>query len=537
MIPGKKYKPEDLAEIAWRRRWYIVVPLVVIAVGTGAMSQMLPNRYESQATILIVPPQVPKDYVKPTITEGMVERLNGMQQQILSHTRLERMILDFDLYKADRKTGSMDDIIERMRRDDIKVNVAKTRRRMDDPVSFTVSYESEDPKAAMLVTERLASLFVQENLEQRSNLSETTNRFLQSQVDDALRKVHEQGAKLEAFRRANVGRLPTEVQSNLTVMQTTQQQLQGLYEAINRDRERQLVIERTLSDESALASVTVPMAQNASGRGGAQIVMSPSQELAAARQSLSTLELRLKPDHPDIKSQKRRIAELEQKVAADALQQPVSEGALPRIVTSGDVAEQRRLAGLRTEHESLGRSIITKRQQAEGLEKAIAGYRTRVEVAPTLESELTQLTRDFDTMQESYTSLLRKMQDAQVAANLEERQVGQQFRIIESARMPEHAASPHRGRMTLMGICAGLVLGLGLAAFLEYRDSSLRTEDDVLIALSLPVVALVPVMWTTRERRSLRRRRLLLASSAAAMVAVSFAALAWKLRLFEDWIR
>jgi uncharacterized protein involved in exopolysaccharide biosynthesis len=407
---------------------------------------------------------------------------------------------------------------------------------MDDPVSFTVGYESEDPKAAMLVTERLASLFVQENLEQRSSLSDTTNRFLQSQVDDALRKVKEQGARLEAFRRANVGRLPTEVQSNLQMLQTTQQQLQVLYEAINRDRERQLVIERTLADESAIASVTVPAAVTG-GRGGAQVVLSPAQELAAARQSLATMELRLKADHPDVKSQKRHIAELEQKVAADALQQPVSEGGLPKIVTTADVAEQRRLAALRTEHESLGRSVVTKRQQAEGLEKSIASYRARVEVAPTLESELSQLNRDFETMQETYTGLLRKTQDAQVAANLEERQVGQQFRIIESARMPEHAASPHRGRMTFMGLCAGLAIGLGLAAFFEYRDSSLRTEDDVLVALSLPVVALVPVMWTTRERRSLRRRRVLLASSAAATLMVSFAALAWKLRLFDDWMR
>jgi polysaccharide chain length determinant protein (PEP-CTERM system associated) len=534
VIPGKKYKPEDLIEIAWRRRWFILGPLLLISVTTLTLTQMMPNRYRSESTVLIVPPRIPKDYVKPTVTEGLQERLEAMQQQLLSRTRLERIVLDFDLYRAARKhQESMDDVLDRMATRDIKIVVPKMIRKRDEPGSFKVSFESDDPKTAMLVTERLASLFVQENIENRTSLSDTTNQFMQRQLDEALRKLQEQGAKLEAFRRTNAGRLPTEVASNLQMIQTTQQQLQALNETINRQRERQIVIERTLADESTIASTTT--APIIAGRGPAQPALSPAQELAGARQGLAALELRLKPEHPDVKAQKRRIAELEQKVAADALQQPVSDTGIP-IVTSGDAAQQRRLSSLRAEYESLGRSIVVERQQADGLERSMANYRSRVEAAPTLEPDLIQLTRDYDTLQTNYTTLLQKTQAAQAAVNLEEGQVGEQFRIIDAARIPERPTSPDRVRFNLIGIVFGTLMGVGLAAFAEYRDSSLRTEDDVMVALSLPVVALVPLMWTTRERRELHRRRLLLASSAAATLMLSFAALAWKLRLF-DWMR
>lgn len=534
MIPGKKYKPEDFAEIVWRRRWYVVAPLVLSSVLTIAVSQTMPNRYASEALVLIVPPLVPKEYVKPTVTEGLQERLNAMQQQLLSRTRLERIVLDFDLYKSQRKEQvSMDELLEKMRARDIKITVPRNLRKRDEPGSFTVSYTSTDPKTAMLVTDRLASLFVQENLEDRTNLSDMTNQFLQSQVDDAQKKVQEQGAKLEAFRRANTGRLPSEVASNLQLMNTTQSQLDALNQSMNRDRERQLVIERTLIDEAAIASTIPP---NVTGRPGSQPVLSARQELAAARQALASLELRLTPAHPDIRAQKRHIAELERKADAEALQQPVTENGLPQAA-SGDPVQQRRMAALRTEHESLGRGLVLKRRQAEGLQATVASYRSRVESAPTLESSLGQLVRDYETLQGTYTTLLRKTQDAQVASNLEQRQVGQQFRIIDSARLPETPASPNRTRLNMIGVLFGLVTGLGLAAFFEYRDSSLRTEEDIVMALSLPVVALVPFIHTTGELRDKRRRRLVVMSSMAAMVVLSFVAVAWKLRIFANWVR
>jgi uncharacterized protein involved in exopolysaccharide biosynthesis len=222
------------------------------------------------------------------------------------------------------------------------------------------------------------------------------------------------------------------------------------------------------------------------------------------------MQLRMTDDHPDVRAMKRHIAELEQKVAQDDLQRPVSDGTAAGPATgslsSAQVEQARRISSLRSEHESLGRDIAAKTAELNRLQAAAVQYKERIEVAPMLEGEYSQLTRDYDTLQQTYTNLLKKLQDAKVASNLEQRQVGEQFRLLDPPRVPELPASPNRLRMNMIGSLGGLAFGLGIAALLEYRDTALRTEDDVMVALSLPVVALVPTMLRDEERRRRRRR-------------------------------
>ena len=536
MIPGKAYKPEDFVEILWRRKWVIVIPLVLIGVATFAWSRTLPDRYRSEALVLVVAPQVPDNLVKSTITEHLQERLNTMRQQILSRTRLERIITELDLYREERKQLLMDEVVATMR-NDVKLTVAKARKR-EDPGSFTVGFEYGDPKTAMTVVERLASLFVRENVEGRSIQADVTTQFLQSQLDDARQRLHDQEARIEAFRRGNAGRLPEQVQTNLHVMQSTQQQIQALSDEINRSRDRQVTIERTISDEEAIAALVTTATRNGGGgEGNDKAPKTAAQELATAKDALAQLQLRLTEEHPDVRSAKRRIAELEQKAAAEALQQPVTGGSVSGPVTAADATRLRKIASLRAEYDSLERTIGTKRAEAEKLQATLGELKGRIDAAPALETQLNQLTRDHETLETSYSTLLKKAQDAKVSANLEERQVGQQFKIIDPPRAPERPTSPDRLKLSLIGVLAGLGLGLGIAALLEYRDTSLRTEADVLVALSLPVVALVPTLETADERRQRRRRRLLILASSTATLVIGFVALSWKLRLFQNWVR
>lgn len=529
MIPGKKYSPEDFLEIAWRRRWVVVIPFVLIAIGTFIWSQSLPNRYRSRAVVLVVAPQVPLNYVRPTVTEPLQKRLDSMQSEILSHARLEAMIQEFDLYPDLRKETIMDEVVAQMRRD-IGVTPGRTVRRQE-PTSFEVSYEYDNPRTAMLVADRLASLFVRKNTETRVVQAGSTTQFLESQLAAARQKLVDHEAKLEAFRRANAGRLPTEVQSNIQMMQNAQSDLQALNTSINADRDRQLVIQRTIADEMALGQIA------AIGAGGGSETGSASAQLTAAEAQLATLSLRLKDDHPDVRTLKRRIEELKRAAADEALQRPVSEGVPVASANPADLVRQKRIAGLRAEFESLERRIESNRQQVGRIQGSMATYRARLEAAPALESEQTQLMRDYETLNEAYSSLLLKSQDANVAANLEERQVGERFDIIDSARMPERPDSPNRVRLNVIGALAGLGIGLGLAGLLEYKDRSIRTEDDVVFTLALPVLALVPTMVTTSERQKRRRQRRLLATSGAAAALVVLAVAAWKFQVFSSLIR
>src|SRR5437868_447995 len=237
MIPGKRYRPEDFIQILRRRMLVILVPFVLALLATPTLSQFLPNRYQSSTSILVVPQRIPESYIKSTVTSSMEERLQSISQQILSRTRLERVIESFSLYSKERKTGLMEDVVELMRQD-IAVSIVPKSS------AFRVSYTANDPRTAMRVTERLASLFIEENLRDREVLVEGTNQFLQTQLEDARQRLVEHEKKLEEFSRQHSGELPSQAPANLQVLQNLQLQLQALVESNNRDRDRRQILER-----------------------------------------------------------------------------------------------------------------------------------------------------------------------------------------------------------------------------------------------------------------------------------------------------
>jgi len=181
MLPGKVYKPEDVLQILRRRIWLLLVPFSIVSAATATYSRYLPDIFRSETLILVVPQRVPESYVRSTVTTRIEDRLQSISQQILSRTRLERIIQDFNLYVEQRRTGIMEDIVEQMRRD-IVIQVVKGD-------AFRVSYTGQDPRTVMKVTDRLASLFIEENLRDREVLAEGTNQFLEAQLEDSRRRL------------------------------------------------------------------------------------------------------------------------------------------------------------------------------------------------------------------------------------------------------------------------------------------------------------------------------------------------------------
>jgi polysaccharide chain length determinant protein (PEP-CTERM system associated) len=514
VLPGRKYKPEDIWYLIVRWKWLILLPWVGVSVAAALAAHLIPDAYLSESTIQVVPQRVSQNYVRSAVSAKIDERLPVISQQILSRTRLERIIQDFGLYTDERKNQLMEDIVREMR-DSITVAVVKGD-------AFKVSFVHADAKMAMKVTERLASLFVEENLRDREVLAEGANQFLDSQLDDARRRLLDHEKKLEDYRRQYAGELPSQLQSNVQAIQSLQSQIQALGESINRDRDRRLVVERQLADATAEAAVLAgsPVTIRAASTEAEQAALPAAVQLESAKNSLQQLQLRLKPDHPDVRQMKLRIRELEKKAEEEALRTPLSPSVELKAVSPAEAMRLNRVRDFKVEMETLDRDISRKEDTQKKVQVAIAGYQRRVDASPAHESELTALTRDYDTLRGIYTSLLSRGEEAKVAANLERRQIGEQFKVIDAARLPEKPFYPQREKFYAAGVGAGLLVGLLLVGFIEFRDSSFRTDDDVVTVLALPVLATIPLMVTAAEKRVMRRHRLIMAA-ASLMVLVT----------------
>jgi polysaccharide chain length determinant protein (PEP-CTERM system associated) len=518
VLPGKTYTPEEILNIAWRRKWLIVVPFIVAVVCTAFVAHRLPKKYRSETVILVVPQRIPESYVKSTVTTRIEDRLSSLREQILSRSRLERVIKEFGLYSELQKNAVMEDVVAAMRLDvDLKVE------RGD---SFRVSYISDVPETAQKVAERLARLFIEENVRERTVQAEGTNQFLDTQMEEARTRLLDHEKKLEEYQKRYSGQLPSQVAGNLQAIQSAELQLQSIRESIDRDRDRRLVIERQVAD---LQSLTEPVQPPATGAVPASA--SVGEQLEAAQARLQAMEQRYKPEHPDIRAMKGMIRDLQAKLQAESAGRG-STGVEVRPVSSTELVRQKRLRDFNAELQNLDVQLDRKRAEATQLQGLIASYQARVDAAPTREAELKELTRDYETLQNTYTSFLSKRQDSKVAANLERNQSGEQFKILDQARVPERPYSPNVLKIDMAGAFLGLAFGLCMVGFLEYRDTSFKTEAEVVQLLQLPVLALVPMMASEFERRTRRRRNQIVALAAVVVVVSSTTVFVlWKLQV------
>lgn len=511
MLPGKKYTPEDILWILWRRIWLLLVPFAVVSAATAVYVRRLPDLYQSEAVIVVQPPRVPDNVVAAAAPPKLEDRLPAIQQQVMSRTRLERIIVDLDLYPVDRQRGIMEDIVERVR-SSISVQIIRGD-------AFRVRYVGQDPRTVLKVAERVSSLLIDESNRDRELLMEGTDQFLEAQLEDARRRLVEHEKKVEEYRRRYAGELPAQMGSNLQAVQSNELQIQNISTAIDRDRERRLLLERQLAD---LENAVDPMA----GAGATADASSTAQQLTAARAQLAQMQLVLKADHPDVQQAKRVIRDLEAKLEEESLSRPLStEGG--RNASPAEQNRLRRLAETRAQLDQLDRQLARNTAEVQRLRKLADAYLKRAEAGPTRETEMVELNRDYATLQSLYTSLLGKKEDAGLAANLERRQIGAQFKILDQARLPTRPFSPNRQRMNLMGMAAGLAIGLGIIGLLEYRNSSMETDDELAGVLNLPVLAVVPAMESEADRRRRKRWRLIIGAGLGGVVAGCLAILAY----------
>ncbi len=480
-MTGRELTPADYITIL-RRRWVLILTLMVIGPPLAyGVAKILPAKYKSQTLVLVQPPTVSSKIVEPVNTTDASERLASMKQQILSRTRLEPIIRQFGLYSNDINRVSMDALVERLQ-DAVEVTPVQpmAETQVNNLPGFFVNVTLSDPRLAQQVCTAITSMFIEENLRVSQQNSETTTNFLSQQVGQAKQNLDDQDSKLAAFKSRYLNALPDEEQTNLNLLTGLTSQLDAATQALARAQQDKSFAESLLTQQIGSWQAS----QNGTGASPNTL----EDQLAALQTQLTSLQAKYTDDYPDVIKTKNDIALVRKKIAEEGSEKMTAD---PAKVRAGMV-EPAQITQLRAQVHSYDQVIAEKSKEEESLKEQIKLYEDRIQSSPVVEEQYKELTRGYQTAQDSFDDLLKKENDAKMAQQLQQEQAGEQFSVLDPANLPTKPSFPNRPLFAAGGLAGGLGLGLGLAFFLEMRDSSLRSERDVEFALRLPVLAVVP---------------------------------------------
>lgn len=476
----------DTLSVFLYRKWLFITPIVAGTIIGLIVALTLPAKYSSTTLILAEEQQVPEEYVTPSDKTPFSQRLNVISQQILSRTRLEKIIKEFNLYGGgaggffsklsifsfnSAEQPADDWVIERMRSDIDFMVLGDTNSRKgqhDGGNAFTITYKGADPKTAMQVTNTIASLFIEENLKAREQFAEGTSEFIINELDKSKTELEELERSLKSFKETHMGALPEQLDANLRTLDRLQLELQNVSASIKHNEDRKSLLEEQMS-------IVVP--------GRKPMMNSPLlNELQRLRNELAVLKSMYKDNYPDVLIAKKRISDLESQIANGAGTEKEPES----LANTGNPEIYAELSGVKSQ-------ISTLRQRESQIRRQIADYERRVELTPTNEQRQSDLMRDYRISLQNYQSLLEKKMNARLSENLEKNQKGARFRVIDPANLPQEPNSPNKLAVTLYGMGGGGALGVGLVLLFEFLNPAFRKPEDFDGVVASPVLSSIPV--------------------------------------------
>jgi len=472
-----------------RRRWVLILVLTIIGpIVAYTVSRFLPSRYKSQTLVLVEPQSISPDIVPKVDVVSVSQRLAGMKSQILSRSRLEPIIRQFGLYSGDIQRKSMDELVGRLQQ---AIDVTPVQPMADtgskDLPGFYITVTLDNPRTAQGVCTAITSMFIEENLGiQQSHLDQATG-FLSGQLEEAKSDLDAQDAKLAAFKSRYSGSLPEDEPTNLNLLTGLTSQLDAANQALARAQQDKSFAQSMLTQQIA--------AWQASQGGHDPETL--EQQLVALQTQLANLQASYTDDHPDVIRVKADIAALQKKIAAS------ENGKVPAepVAAQKTAVEPMQITQWRTQVHAAEQLIAEKTKEQEQLKQEIKLYEGRVQASPMVEQQYKELTRGYQTAQDSYNDLLKKQQASAMSADLSKNLEGEQFRVLDPANLPSEPSFPNRRMFAAGGLGGGLALGLGIAFLLEIQDKSLKTERDVEFALRLPVLAMVPAIEPVTSKK------------------------------------
>ena len=528
----------------WRRRRTFLVAGGISAVATVLLALLLPATYRSTATILIEQQEIPQELVRSVITSFADQRVQVISQRVMTTQNLLTLIDRYDLYADIRQRVAREELLQKMR-DDIAMKMIsadvidpRSGRPTQATIAFSVSYQSRSPDLALKVANDLTSLYLNENLTSRTQMSQQTSSFFTEESQRQAAHIAQLDRELADFKEKHHHDLPELAQLNVQTLERTELEVrdaQGKVDSL--DSERILL-------QAQLAQIN-PTYQVFSDTG--QRVMGPEDRLKVLKSLLASYKAKYSPGHPDIISTQREIEGLEKEVKSDddtgdRLRQLDDARAQLARAREKYSPEHPDVLRLQRTVESLEASVdaaaaVGKRRppdshadnpvyiQVKGqldaldIERDAAAkrlsdlhgkrddYERRLAQSPEVEKQFREMARALDTAQLKYQEILSKQTEVQVSGNLESERKGERFTMIEPPLKPEKPISPNRTLIVIAGLLLSLAVGAGAAAAHESFDASVRGAGDIRTLLQVPALASIPIIVTNQDR--IQRKRIM----------------------------
>jgi polysaccharide chain length determinant protein (PEP-CTERM system associated) len=532
-VQFRQRTPGEYLKILKRRKWLIILPVIAVATAVAYVVYRLPDVYESSTLIVVKPSTLPTSTIPTVAEDGLTRQLSSISQVVSSRSSLEPLVQKYDLYKRERERGEPMESVVDMMRDDIRVEVNKTRQDITD--GFDIKFRYRDPKITQAVTAELAGKYISAQTQNTINSTSAAQQFIDAQVKQTKDELDQIDKKRLDFMQANLGTLPSESESLLRQLSGFRDQEKTLISEIGRlqDRRSTLSTQLTLLEkqtEQNIGDVAENTTDPKTTLAWAELVKRKA-DLQAELQHMLT---ELKPKHPDVLAKQAQLEsvqkDMDQQIADWKERIAEKEKRLKNRPDLGAAAVQSDIKLIDNE--------IKRQQKALGENQtAIATITDRINRVPGSDVQLGAIIREYETKKAAYDKLLSDQQKIALGADAAQQQQSEGIEVIDPANLPAKPVAPKRIVFAGMGVVAGLALGLLLTAIFEIPLLlTIQSTEDARHYTGLPVLIAVPELMTPQEARSRpRRRRLLLTAGViATIVSIPILALALKLtHVFE----
>lgn len=500
--------PLSILRALWKRGILIALSWVLISIVGAAVIYSLPAVYQARTIILIERQRIPERYVVSTVNEDLSNRLNRISQQILSYEPLLRLIEEFGLYEDLKGRLVQEEIVQKMR-NDIKVSLIEGWTETSAP-AFQIVFEGEDPNVVAQVTNRLATLFIDENLRTRANQALGTTEFLTNQLEEYRQDVERQESLMTDYRTRNSGELPEQRSVLIAELSRLEREAQGAQDDIQRAHQNRMMIESSIGSAKGTLEMLQRMAdeqaKGAMRRADGSVALGVDQsviDLRRGEDELMMLEARYSDNHPDVLRGRAAVERL-RKIAEQNQNNPVPASAAPDATSSGAAGDESSLSML--VDGNFAQSIVRERERIDNLQAQVELANQQIKAAearraavmarmnqidsrlgrmPLHEQELAKVNRDYEISMENYKSLLEKRIEAELASEMETRQKAEKFSVLDAARLPEKPVRPDRVLLLAITVGAGLFASCLIGFGVELKNNVLLGEWELPPSVSL----------------------------------------------------